>query len=486
MLRDQTLEALVQGAKTGQQKSSLDIGRDTSITVAGSAQELSEVMGSIEPDEPLSDDLYESYEGLREDDIFTDIGPINTGIVVNGASWGWIPTRTEPLAFALVLIVDNPRDVVAFSAWQSESMTGAVENWSVRLYGDVAVLCHEADESEPEATYIEPYYFLPDSDEMLALVTGTGPATPITPTRHVPCAPKKARTGWGGGFSPSVRMARFRRRKSDVPWQQFGNRVPITPRAPSRSATTAVTPGAGPATGGRPLQPTVRIIRRQLIHHAAMSSRRGRSCRTSVLRSPPCRLSGRLKTKTVRWLSEHLLPARYSARCGYDGLSQVGISVTPRSTCSLWTRQDGYSSPTPWPRRCRRETSSSSAIRSSSTRSPWRYTGGAGRRSLSTDSEPTDDAGPGRGVFLTETRRMLPDVRRFISHQKLRSSGSATESPRRRGQRQSLVHQVAACKNVAGFCPTAKPPLWREMSNFSDTRTSSTDGFNEMVGRSVS
>ena len=111
------------------------------------------------------------------------------------------------------------------------------------------------------------------------------------------------------------------------------------------------------------------------------------------------------------------------------------------------------------------------AIRSSSTRSPWRYTGGAGRRSLSTDSEPTGRCRPRSGVFLTETRRMLPDVRRFISHQKLRSSGSATESPMPpAGYGQSLVHQVAVCKNVAGFCPTAKRPLGREMSNFWDTR----------------
>ena len=50
-------------SKAGQQGKFLDIGRDTSITVAGSAQELSEVIGSIEPDERLSDDLYERYEG---------------------------------------------------------------------------------------------------------------------------------------------------------------------------------------------------------------------------------------------------------------------------------------------------------------------------------------------------------------------------------------------------------------------------------------
>ena len=179
-------------------------------------------------------------------------------------SWGWIPTQTEPLAFALVPIVDNPRDVVAFSAWQSESMTGAVESWSVRLYGDVAVLCHEADDSEPEATYMEPYYVMPDPDELLALVTRDWTVDFSDPDHHVPCAPKRARTGWGGGFSPSARTARIRRGKSDGHGDSLETVYRSRQEHRNDPRRQAVTPGAGPATGGRSLHQTVRIIRRQL------------------------------------------------------------------------------------------------------------------------------------------------------------------------------------------------------------------------------
>ena len=171
-LTSATLTGLVEAAKAGSNGALLAIERDTAVTIAGGAQELAEVVGSLEPNGSLDEHLSERYEELREDELFCEIGPIDTGISINGAAWGWIPTATQNVAFALVPIVDNPRkDVVSFSAWQSESMTGAVETWEVSLHGDVAVLCHEADTSEPESTYQAPQYVLPDPDEMLALVT---------------------------------------------------------------------------------------------------------------------------------------------------------------------------------------------------------------------------------------------------------------------------------------------------------------------------
>jgi len=191
-----TLTDLVQKAKEQPEGSPLALEPDTMITFEGNIVDRATLLVALVPSGSLTDDLQERMEEIREDTAFTDISPIDAGITVNGVPWGWIPTKAQGTSFALIPFVAEPKVVASFNAWQSGSMTGAVENWAVQFYGEVPVLCHEADESEPEATFMEPIYAPLVHDALLALVTSEWTLEP-----EAPC-PVCADEGesWGAGW----------------------------------------------------------------------------------------------------------------------------------------------------------------------------------------------------------------------------------------------------------------------------------------------
>lgn len=196
MIRADTIAGLVNKAKEHSGGSFLSLERGTALIFDGTLADRATLLAALVPNESLNGALCERFEVLREDNPFTDIGPIDTGTTVNGAPWGWVLTRYGHSDFALIPIVPEPEVIASFNAWQSGSMTGAVENWELRLYGELPVLCHEADESEPENTYTEPFYAPLGHEELLSLVT-SGWIEDV----EVPC-PVCAETGqsWMGGW----------------------------------------------------------------------------------------------------------------------------------------------------------------------------------------------------------------------------------------------------------------------------------------------
>ena len=82
-----SLADLVEKAKEQSEACPLALEQGTKITVEGTVDDRATLLVALVPNGSLTSDLLEHVDQLREYNVFTDIGPIDTGITVNGAPW---------------------------------------------------------------------------------------------------------------------------------------------------------------------------------------------------------------------------------------------------------------------------------------------------------------------------------------------------------------------------------------------------------------
>lgn len=144
-------------------------------------------LGEIRPDDALDADLEALYEA-DDYEATEDAAPVDAGNSVDGEAWGWFrtigesaagsPWRLVPLSFP-----ELSENVVAFSAWQSASMTGAVRSSGASILRDVAIVWNDDDEN---GRFIDVIYGGVDRDELVvgavsSVLEGGGPLCPEHP-----------------------------------------------------------------------------------------------------------------------------------------------------------------------------------------------------------------------------------------------------------------------------------------------------------------
>lgn len=113
-----------------------------------------QLLDALKPSLELEDDLWSLAEELNSDIPHRwEWEPVDSGIVVNGRTWGWFATETR--LQLLPLDFHNRATIAETALWQYQSMTGAVIISGIRQDGPIGL----------------EYYWDDDNDQRLLRVT---------------------------------------------------------------------------------------------------------------------------------------------------------------------------------------------------------------------------------------------------------------------------------------------------------------------------